>query len=89
MIFSAAVEMTDGDLSNESTVRWGREIDVLDTLKRQHREAAQLLENSFDSNETHERKSLLKKIMAALAPQLYADEMVVYETQSWPRASSR
>ena len=89
MIYSATVETTDSDLSNKSTVRWGREMDVLDGLKQQHREATQSLKNSFDSNETHERKSLLKKIMAALAPQLYADERIVYETQSWPPATNR
>jgi hypothetical protein len=89
MIYSATVETTDGGFSNAGAARRGREMDALDTIRQQHREATQSLKNSFDSNETCERKSLLKKIMSALAPQLYADERVVYETQSWPPATSR
>jgi hypothetical protein len=38
--------------------------------------------DAIGDNRQPERKSLLKRILAALAPQLFADEKIVYQTQT-------
>jgi len=38
--------------------------------------------NDIDGNRLPERKSLLKRFLAAFAPQLFADEKIVYQTQT-------
>jgi hemerythrin superfamily protein len=53
--------------------------DILDTLKQEHRDVAELLEKLVDSTSATERKSLLNSIKAALVPHLRAEEKVVYD----------
>jgi iron-sulfur cluster repair protein YtfE (RIC family) len=55
------------------------EIDILDTLKKEHEEAAMLLKKLVDSDKAAERKATLKKLKAALAPHLKAEDQVVYK----------
>jgi iron-sulfur cluster repair protein YtfE (RIC family) len=55
------------------------EIDILDTLKKEHEEADELLKKLVDSNKAAERKAILKKLKAALAPHLKAEDDVVYK----------
>jgi hemerythrin superfamily protein len=52
--------------------------DILDTLKKDHEEVAAMLSQLVKSENRAERKSLLKKIKAALVPHLRAEEKVVY-----------
>ena len=60
----------------------GDEGDILDTLKREHREVALLLEKLVDSESATERKSLVKQIKTALIPHLKAEQKVVYDAVS-------
>jgi hemerythrin-like domain-containing protein len=53
--------------------------DILDTLKKEHDEAKKLLTQLVDSKSSAERKSLLKKVKAALVPHLRAEEKVLYD----------
>jgi iron-sulfur cluster repair protein YtfE (RIC family) len=55
------------------------EIDILDTLKKEHEEAGELLKKLVDSDKAAERKATLKKLKAALAPHLKAEDQVVYK----------
>lgn len=54
-------------------------VDILDTLKQEHEEAAELLETITTSQSGSERKSALKKLKAALIPHLRAEGKVVYD----------
>jgi hemerythrin-like domain-containing protein len=54
------------------------QVDLLDTLKEEHEEVAALLKKLVDSKSSAERKSLLKKIKAALVPHVRAEEKVLY-----------
>lgn len=53
--------------------------DILDTLKKEHREADELLKKLVDSDSAAERRMLLKKLKAALVPHLKAEQKVVYD----------
>ncbi|HEX4114066.1 MAG TPA: hemerythrin domain-containing protein [Stellaceae bacterium] len=53
--------------------------DILDTLKQEHEEVADLLEQLVESESAASRRSLLKQIKAALVPHLRAEEKVVYD----------
>ncbi len=55
------------------------EVDILDTLKKEHEEAGALLKKLAGSDKAAERKSILKKLKAALAPHLKAEDQVVYK----------
>lgn len=55
------------------------EMDVLDTLKKEHDEVQELLSNLVDSENAAERKSLVKQIKAALVPHSKAEEKIVYD----------
>src|SRR6185369_1024139 len=55
------------------------DMDILDKLKEEHEEAKELLEKIVDSDSGAERKSLLKKLKAALIPHLRAEGKVVYD----------
>jgi iron-sulfur cluster repair protein YtfE (RIC family) len=52
--------------------------DILDTLKKEHDEVAELLSQLVKSDRAAERKALLKQIKTALVPHLRAEEKVVY-----------
>ena len=52
--------------------------DILDTLKKEHDEVDAMLKKLVDSHNSAERKSLVRKIKAALVPHLRAEEKVVY-----------
>jgi hypothetical protein len=57
----------------------GSKADILDTLKQDHRDVAELLERLVDSDSATERNLLLASIRTALIPHLRAEERVVYE----------
>jgi iron-sulfur cluster repair protein YtfE (RIC family) len=54
------------------------ETDILDTLKKEHEEAGDLLKKLVDSDKAAERRSILNKLKKALAPHLVAEDKVVY-----------
>ena len=53
--------------------------DILDTLKQDHDDVAEMLEKLVESESGTERKSLLTSIKMALVPHLRAEEKVVYD----------
>ncbi|HEX3673571.1 MAG TPA: hemerythrin domain-containing protein [Rhizomicrobium sp.] len=53
--------------------------DILETLKREHEEVKDLLGQLTESESAASRKSLLKKIKAALVPHSRAEEKIVYD----------
>ena len=53
--------------------------DILDTLKQEHQDVAELLDRLVESNRAAERKQLLTAIKNALVPHLRAEEKVVYQ----------
>jgi len=73
-----------------SLKRTGREIgdalagtqtppDILDTLKKEHDEVAEMLKALVESGSPTERRALVKKIKAALVPHIKAEQKVVYD----------
>ena len=54
------------------------DIDILDTLKKEHEEAADLLKKLVDSDKAAERRSILNKLKKALTPHLVAEDKIVY-----------
>lgn len=55
------------------------ETDILEKLGQEHDEVKELLSQLVESQNGTERKSLLRKIKAALVPHLRAEEKVVYD----------
>lgn len=55
------------------------EQDILDTLKQEHQDVAEMLERLVESKSGTERKSLLASIRSALVPHLRAEEKIVYD----------
>lgn len=53
--------------------------DILDTLKKEHDEVGDMLKRLVDSESVSERRSLVKKIKAALIPHMKAEQKVVYD----------
>jgi hemerythrin superfamily protein len=53
--------------------------DILDTLKKEHDEVKDLLENLSDAETPAQRRNLVRKIKAALVPHTKAEEKVVYD----------
>lgn len=53
--------------------------DILDTLKKEHTEVKQLLEQLSEADTSAQRKALVTKIKAALLPHTKAEEKVVYD----------
>jgi hemerythrin-like domain-containing protein len=53
--------------------------DILDSLKQDHNDVAEMLEKLVESTSGAERKSLLTSIKSALVPHLRAEEKVVYD----------
>ena len=53
--------------------------DILDTLKQEHRDVAEMLERLVESTGPAERRKLLTSIKNALVPHLRAEEKVVYD----------
>lgn len=56
-----------------------QEQDILDTLKREHREVEGLLDDMVESSGAAARKALLRQIKKALVPHVRAEEKVVYD----------
>ena len=56
-----------------------QDADILDTLKQDHQDVAEMLDRLVESNGAAERKKLLEAIKNALVPHLRAEEKVVYE----------
>jgi iron-sulfur cluster repair protein YtfE (RIC family) len=52
--------------------------DILDTLKKEHDEVAEMLKQLVASDRGAERKALLGQIKTALVPHLRAEEKIVY-----------
>jgi iron-sulfur cluster repair protein YtfE (RIC family) len=61
---------SDGDLQSA---------DILDTLKKEHDEVKDLLENLHDAETPAQRRNLVQKIKTALVPHTKAEEKVVYD----------
>jgi HEAT repeat protein len=53
--------------------------DILDTLKKEHDEVKDLLENLSDAETAAQRRTIVQKIKAALVPHTKAEEKVVYD----------
>jgi hemerythrin superfamily protein len=53
--------------------------DILETLKQDHEDVAEMLEKLVESTSAAQRKSLLTSIKNALVPHLRAEEKVVYD----------
>lgn len=53
--------------------------DILDTLKKEHEEVKDLLEDLSNAEKAGERKGLVLRIKAALVPHTKAEEKVVYD----------
>jgi hypothetical protein len=53
--------------------------DILDTLRKEHEEVKDLLEDLSDAETPAQRRSLVQKIKAALVPHTKAEEKVVYD----------
>jgi hemerythrin superfamily protein len=53
--------------------------DILDTLKKEHAEVKDLLEKLSGAETAAQRKTLVRKIKAALVPHTKAEEKVVYD----------
>jgi iron-sulfur cluster repair protein YtfE (RIC family) len=53
--------------------------DILDTLKKEHDEVKELLENLSAAETPAQRRTLAQKIKAALVPHTKAEEKVVYD----------
>jgi hemerythrin superfamily protein len=53
--------------------------DILDTLKKEHDEVKDLLENLSDAETPAQRRNLVQKIKTALVPHTKAEEKVVYD----------
>jgi hemerythrin superfamily protein len=53
--------------------------DILETLKQDHNDVADLLDRMVESKSAPERKNLLVAIKGALVPHLRAEEKVVYD----------
>ncbi|MBV8778444.1 MAG: hemerythrin domain-containing protein [Alphaproteobacteria bacterium] len=53
--------------------------DILDTLKQEHDDVAELLDQLVESTSAAQRKKLLTSIKVALVPHLRAEEKVVYD----------
>jgi len=53
--------------------------DILDTLKQDHEDVAEMLEKLVESTTAAQRRSLLTSIKEALVPHLRAEEKVVYD----------
>jgi hypothetical protein len=63
--------LTSSDPNVEST-------DILDTLKKEHEEVKDLLQDLSDAETPAQRRTLVQKIKAALLPHTKAEEKVVY-----------
>ncbi len=57
----------------------GSDIDILDTLKKEHDEVKELLASLESASGAAERRSLVKQIKAALLPHTKAEEKVLYD----------
>jgi hemerythrin superfamily protein len=55
------------------------EMDILDTLAEEHEEVAALLQELVDAENSAKKRSLVKKIKAALVPHARAEEQVLYD----------
>ncbi|HEY4276017.1 MAG TPA: hemerythrin domain-containing protein [Rhizomicrobium sp.] len=53
-------------------------VDILETLKEEHEEVADLLNRLVDGKSSAERRSLFKQVKAALVPHARAEEKVLY-----------
>jgi len=80
MMLLSAIRKTGKSVGNtlSGTDASPHETDILDTLKKEHKEAAELLKKLVDSDKAAERRSILNKLKKALVPHLVAEDKVVY-----------
>jgi hemerythrin superfamily protein len=76
VVKEAAHAISNTFSSNDTDVE---STDILDTLKTEHEEVKDLLENLSDAETPAQRRGLVQKIKAALVPHTKAEEKVVYD----------
>jgi len=79
MNLTATLKKTRNTIEKALIGESGDEKDILDQLKEEHEEVAELLEQLVKSQRAGERKSALAKIKAALVPHDRAEEKIVYD----------
>jgi hemerythrin-like domain-containing protein len=72
------MSLLDALTGRPSVQKQDGDVDVLDTLKKEHDEVAEMLSQLVKSDRGAERKAILKQISSALVPHLRAEEKVVY-----------
>jgi Cdc6-like AAA superfamily ATPase len=70
---------TGEKIGNAFSRRAEDETDILDKLKQEHEEVAALLKQLVETESGATRKSLVKKITAALVPHVRAEQKIVYD----------
>lgn len=76
---SIATSISKATRSIEKAITGGEPaVDVLDTLKEEHEEVADLLNRLVDAKSGAERKALFKQVKVALVPHARAGEKVLY-----------
>jgi HEAT repeat protein len=76
VVKQAARAITNTFSSSDTDVQ---STDILDTLKKEHDEVKDLLENLSDAVTPAQRRTLVQKIKGALVPHTKAEEKVVYD----------
>jgi hemerythrin-like domain-containing protein len=79
MNLNATLKKTRNTIEKALIGKAGGERDILDQLKEEHEEVAEMLEQLVKSERAGERKALLAKIKAALIPHVRAEEKIVYD----------
>jgi hypothetical protein len=70
---------TGEKIGNALSRRADEPTDILDKLKQEHEEVDSLLQHLVEEENGTKRKSLVKKIKAALVPHVRAEQKVVYD----------
>jgi hemerythrin superfamily protein len=80
MDVKASLKSATGKLANALSLDSDpQEKDVLATLKKEHDEVQELMNDMVGSKSAAERKALVKKVKAALVPHSKAEEKIVYD----------
>ena len=79
MTVKTAVKQAARAITNTFSSSDGATTDILDTLKKEHDEVKELLGDLSDAETAAQRRTLVKKIKAALVPHTKAEEKVVYD----------
>jgi iron-sulfur cluster repair protein YtfE (RIC family) len=76
-VMKQAVRAIGNSFSSDHTA--AASTDILDTLKKEHEEVKDLLENLSDTDTPAQRRKLVQRIKAALVPHTKAEEKIVYD----------